>query len=222
MIAPEPRPNRTAPARLTTDYTIAFVGSCRGNPGTAYGRYKLVSHATGRTIQGYIRPGGWRGTQTKYEAEYMTLIGALEHLIALLLERGKDSRTHTLTIYSGSERILKQLAGQWPVTPATLHLLHADAQELLARFKQVAYVRRTRAEPAYRRGAEDAGCRRPTAPPVNREREVQQNPGAPGRVPGTPHPGWPSPRTGALAPVHTSPPRIVPTAVPRAPQWEAK
>jgi probable phosphoglycerate mutase len=107
-------------------------GGARGNPGPAgYGVH--VADARGATraeIYGYL------GVATNNVAEYAALLALLEHAGAV--------GAADLTIYSDSELLVRQMAGEYRVKEPRLRILHAEARRLLAGLPRVAirHVRR--------------------------------------------------------------------------------
>jgi ribonuclease HI len=111
-------------------YRIVFDGGSLGNPGRGYGSF---------AIEG---PGGYavreklsyedRGDRvTNNEAEYLTLIGALERLAGDLGERAGRAR---VVVRGDSQLVISQLLGAWKVRKEDLKPLHYQASVLLNRF----------------------------------------------------------------------------------------
>ena len=108
-------------------FTVVFDGGSLGNPGKGYGSF----HITG--------PGGYvvherreyPGIVTNNQAEYMTLIEALESIIC---QEGPATRQSKLVINGDSLLVINQLLGKWKVKNAGLAPLHRQAGLLLQRF----------------------------------------------------------------------------------------
>lgn len=113
------------------DATIHIDGGARGNPGPA--AYAVVLERPGHPA---VEESGTLGTATNNVAEYTALVNAL-HLAAELGLR-------TLDIYSDSELLVKQMAGEYRVKHPDLQPLHREANELRKGFTQVriTHVRR--------------------------------------------------------------------------------
>ncbi|MFO0796449.1 MAG: ribonuclease HI family protein [Gemmataceae bacterium] len=113
------------------DATIHIDGGARGNPGPA--AYAVVLERPGQPV---VEESGTLGTATNNVAEYTALVSAL-HLAA---ELGLKS----LDIYSDSELLVKQMAGEYRVKHPDLQPLHKEASELRKGFAQVriTHVRR--------------------------------------------------------------------------------
>jgi ribonuclease HI len=105
--------------RLFTD------GAARGNPGPAGAGAVIVSPA------GHImaKIGKFLGESTNNVAEYTGLI--------LGLKRAKAMGIKELDVFSDSELLVKQLAGDYAVKAEHLRPLHDEAQALLKAFPDV-------------------------------------------------------------------------------------
>jgi ribonuclease HI len=110
------RPPRT---RLFTD------GAARGNPGPA-GAGAVIVSAAGHIV---AKLGKFLGESTNNVAEYTGLI--------LGLKRAKAMGIKELDVFSDSELIVKQLAGDYAVKADHLRPLHDEAKALLAAFPDV-------------------------------------------------------------------------------------
>ncbi len=86
---------------------LVFDGGSIGNPGKGYGSYQL-------TVRGKAEPPkrlDFGGGYTNNEAEYDTLIGALEAVI----RRAKDPGRVQLDIRGDSQLVIKQIKGEWKI-----------------------------------------------------------------------------------------------------------
>ncbi len=111
-------------------YEIVFDGGSLGNPGRGYGSFELRS-PTGKTIQEQLTYDELGDLVTNNQAEYLTLIAALERLLSLLGDRAPRVR---LIVRGDSQLVLRQLSGQWKVRHPELKPLHAKALGLLRQF----------------------------------------------------------------------------------------
>ncbi len=107
---------RTKRTRLFTD------GAARGNPGPAGAGAVIVSP------EGHIvaKIGKFLGDSTNNVAEYMGLI--------LGLKRAKAMGIKEIEVYSDSELLVKQLAGEYQVKADHLRPLHDEASALVKGF----------------------------------------------------------------------------------------
>jgi len=100
-------------------------GASRGNPGEA--AYAFTIHGQGLAP---IEEAGLLGNLTNKKAEYMALIKAVEKALSL-------GPHHSLTIYSDSELMVKQMSGKYRVKNADLIDLYSEAKEIVNQFEGV-------------------------------------------------------------------------------------
>ncbi|MCD6290819.1 MAG: ribonuclease HI family protein [Anaerolineae bacterium] len=118
---------------------LVFDGGSRGNPGPAYGSYAFLW--PGRAPEVYrLR----FGRLTNNEAEYDTLIAALEALLARLERAGVDSQHVILEIRGDSKLVINQLNGVWKVRNERMRCRWQRIRELLQRFGRVVLSHRPR------------------------------------------------------------------------------
>lgn len=109
---------------------ILFDGGSLGNPGPGYGSYT------------YQLPDGTLGLidvdfqrrMTGNEAEYQTLIEALEFVLEILRRRGDDPARYTVEIRGDSDLVLSQVSGAWKARNPRMRRLRNRVRELLGRF----------------------------------------------------------------------------------------
>lgn len=111
---------------------VIFDGGSKGNPGQGYGSYALEWPGFPRQIV-QLRFGD---RVTNNEAEYDTLIAALEAIVKRLKESGADTRTARLDIWGDSLLVISQIKGEWKVNKAELQSRRDRARSLLALFGQ--------------------------------------------------------------------------------------
>ena len=109
-------------ARRTRLYTD---GAARGNPGPA-GAGAVIVNADGHIV---AKIGKFLGDSTNNVAEYMGLI--------LGLKRAKAMGIKELDVFSDSELMVRQLAGDYAVKADHLRPLHDEARALLRGFSHV-------------------------------------------------------------------------------------
>jgi len=107
------------------------VGRC-----PARGRYQLWAK-NGKGARGKVDHGGERAAD---EAEYLTLIAALDDLLARVTASHKDPSAYSLTVYSRRELVIKQLQGTYRVLSAALQPLYTQARAQLDRFATVELI----------------------------------------------------------------------------------
>lgn len=110
---------RVKRTRLYTD------GAARGNPGPA-GAGAVIVSPDGHIV---AKIGKFLGDSTNNVAEYMGLI--------LGLKRAKAMGIKELDVYSDSELLVRQLAGDYAVKAEHLRPLHDEARALLKAFSEI-------------------------------------------------------------------------------------
>ncbi len=110
---------RAKRTRLYTD------GAARGNPGPA-GAGAVIISPDGHIV---ARIGKFLGDSTNNVAEYMGLI--------LGLKRAKAMGIKELDVFSDSELLVRQLAGEYAVKAEHLKPLHEEAKALLGAFSAI-------------------------------------------------------------------------------------
>jgi probable phosphoglycerate mutase len=121
-------------------YVLVFDGGSIGNPGAAYGSYRL--QRSGSTPEPVRRLNFGHGTNN--EAEYKALIAGLRGLGAALTSARLRPADVALEVRGDSRLVLEQLRGSWKVKNARMAELHEQAQELLASFAEVRLVHQER------------------------------------------------------------------------------
>lgn len=114
------------PSRIT----IVFDGGSIGNPGDGYGSYVVLG------VAGSPRPVRitFPGVTTNNQAEYQTLIHALNALLAELRRQEIDPKSVGVDIYSDSQLVVEQVAGRWKVRNAELRPRVEEVRRLLGSF----------------------------------------------------------------------------------------
>lgn len=123
-------------------YTVVLCSYIDGNGrssvgrGPASGRYQLWTSG-GNGARASVTHAGECAAD---EAEYLTLIAALDDLLARIAAKQRDPTTFSLTIYSRRELVVKQLDGTYRARATSLQPLHARAQACLRRFAGVELI----------------------------------------------------------------------------------
>ncbi len=119
-------------------YSIVFDGGSLGNPGHGYGSYQIVG-PEGVLAHDQLHYDGDRVTNN--QAEYLTLIRALERLRRHL---GNSIGSTTVVVRGDSSLVINQVCGRWKVKHPDLQPLHRQAVDLLKGFAStdVAWHRR--------------------------------------------------------------------------------
>ncbi|MDI3339096.1 MAG: reverse transcriptase-like protein [Sphaerobacter sp.] len=112
------------------DLTIVCDGGSLGNPGRGYGSYRLTDKSGASKL---VRLEFGDGV-TNNQAEYRTLIAALEAALAHAAAHRQRPEDLCLRIRTDSQLLVEQLTGRWKVRHPDLKPLHARATALVARF----------------------------------------------------------------------------------------
>jgi ribonuclease HI len=109
---------------------IIFDGGSRGNPGQGYGSYAL--RWPGSPEQKIRLQFG--NQVTNNEAEYDTLIAALEGVIKRLRDSGADPATARLDVRGDSLLVINQVLGKWQAKEERLQVRRDRIRQLLKAF----------------------------------------------------------------------------------------
>ncbi len=109
---------------------VVFDGGSEGNPGRGYGSFHV--EAPGRRPQ--VERREYKGLITNNEAEYMTLIAALEYILEVVQQSNRDPKQVELDIRGDSQLVLKQIKGEWKIKNDRMRALADQCHLLLRRF----------------------------------------------------------------------------------------
>ena len=109
---------------------IIFDGGSKGNPGKGYGSYAL--RWPGQQEQ--IVKLQFGDDVTNNEAEYDTLIAALEATLARLNDLGAGAATAQVTIRGDSLLVINQVKGEWKCKEKRMQVRRDRARALLDKF----------------------------------------------------------------------------------------
>lgn len=109
---------------------VVFDGGSLGNPGKGYGSYVYKGVVNEPEPVQITYPG----KTTNNEAEYLTLINALESAIAAVRSNGRDPAQLRIAVKTDSKLVVEQVCGRWKVKKAELRPLVQKAQTLLNQF----------------------------------------------------------------------------------------
>jgi len=124
------------------DYTLIIQSKLDGGgkagvtSAPSSGVYHLEAK-NGRSHKGQIKHSGNRLPD---EAEYLTLISALEDLTSRISSAGGSPSDYTLTVYSARELMVKQLSGLYKLKSPALREVYKRALNLLRVFKHVEII----------------------------------------------------------------------------------
>ncbi|CAN5505098.1 hypothetical protein BH10CHL1_BH10CHL1_22000 [soil metagenome] len=109
---------------------IIFDGGSKGNPGQGYGSYTLRWPG----VQQQIVRLRFGNHVTNNEAEYDTLIAALEAVLKRLQDNGAAPETARLDIRGDSLLVVNQVHGRWQVKDARMQTRCEQVRKLLKQF----------------------------------------------------------------------------------------
>lgn len=121
---------------------MVFDGGSLGNPGKGYGSFAITGPG-GYAAKEKLVYGDYSERVTNNEAEYLTLIAALDRLAGDLGEQARQSR---VSVRGDSQLVISQLRGAWKVRKEELKPLHYRASTLLDRFGRFELTWHPRAE----------------------------------------------------------------------------
>jgi probable phosphoglycerate mutase len=109
---------------------IIFDGGSKGNPGVGYGSYAL--HWPGQSQQ--IVQLQFGDGVTNNEAEYDTLVAALESVVKRLAENHADPATARVEIRGDSQLVINQVLGDWKCNDERMRRRRDRVRSLLREF----------------------------------------------------------------------------------------
>jgi ribonuclease HI len=121
---------------------LTFDGGSRGNPGPAYGSFRVRGAGAASSLNGMRRLRFGEGTNN--EAEYWTLLEGCAGHSARQQQRLSLSDLE-LSVQGDSLLVIRQLQGSWKARDARMRELRDDAAALLSRFGKVRLQHRPRA-----------------------------------------------------------------------------
>jgi ribonuclease HI len=125
---------------IGSKFELVFDGGSRGNPGPAYGSYRIKQGSSGARKP--VRLDLGRGTNN--EAEYRTLIMAFKNLIDELNRDGIDPGQVELKVCGDSQLVIRQLQGQWKAKDARMRAMRDEVWNLAETLGSVKYVHQPR------------------------------------------------------------------------------
>jgi len=133
----------TRPGSSSPDYILTFDGGSRGNPGFGYGSYAITRVQDGAQRLERLELGD---DYTSNEAEYDTLIAALQDLIQRIEEAGREPQEFLLEVRGDSALVINQLQGHWKAKEPRMRVRRDRCWRLLQRFGAVALKAQPREE----------------------------------------------------------------------------
>jgi ribonuclease HI len=125
------------------DYVLIFDGGSRGNPGHGYGSYVIRREQdNAQRLQRLDLGDGY----TNNEAEYDTLIAAVQDLLGRIEEAERQPQEFVLEVRGDSALVLNQLQGQWKAKEPRMRARRDLGLRLLRRFRAVVFKLQPREE----------------------------------------------------------------------------
>lgn len=125
------------------DIILVFDGGSRGNPGWGYGSYAIQRVSDGAQRLERLELGDG---YTNNEAEYDTLIAALQDLVHRLEVAGRAPVEFALEVRGDSSLVLNQLEGTWKAKEPRMRQRRDACRRLLGRFGAVKLTAQPREE----------------------------------------------------------------------------
>jgi len=123
---------------------LSFDGGSRGNPGPAYGSYRVRGSGAAADLQVVRRLRFGEGTNN--EAEYWSLLEGLRWALAESRRRRLDPSDLDLVVHGDSLLVIRQLQGKWKTRDPRMRALAERAADRLRRFGSVRLQHRPRAK----------------------------------------------------------------------------
>jgi ribonuclease HI len=125
------------------DYILTFDGGSKGNPGRGYGSYILARAKDGaRRVKRLDFGHGY----TNNEAEYDTLISAVQDLLQRIEKGGRHPQDFVLEVRGDSALVLNQVQGIWKTREPRMADRRDRCRALLRRFGSVEFSAQPREE----------------------------------------------------------------------------
>ncbi len=139
------------------DYIILFDGGSIGNPGKGYGSYAIKQNLAEGGLQNERKskkpPRGWEITRVNFgdnttnnEAEYATLMQALDDLHSRIERADRLSQEFSIEIRGDSTLVINQLSGEWKSKDDRMRSLRDAVRKQIGRFKANRLVQHPREE----------------------------------------------------------------------------
>jgi ribonuclease HI len=116
------------------DYVLTFDGGSRGNPGWGYGSYAIIRVQDGAQRLSRLHLGNG---YTNNEAEYDSLIAALEDLIERIEQAGRQPEEFAVEVRGDSALVINQVQGKWKTKEPRMKQRRDQCLDLLRRFAAV-------------------------------------------------------------------------------------
>ncbi|NOZ05752.1 MAG: ribonuclease HI family protein [Chloroflexi bacterium] len=124
-------------------HVLIFDGGSRGNPGPGYGSYAVRYADSGEQRLERI---DFRRRMTNNEAEYETLLVALEDLLAEHRQENRPPSASRIEIRGDSRLVVDQISGRWKARDPRMARYRDKARNLLRQFGTAKLYQQPRAK----------------------------------------------------------------------------
>lgn len=122
------------PDNQAPDYILVFDGGSKGNPGWGYGSYAITRvKDNARRLERL----DFADNYTSNEAEYDTLITALQDLLQRIDKASRQPQEFALEVRGDSSLVIKQVQGTWKAKEPRMKERRDRCLRLLRRFGQI-------------------------------------------------------------------------------------
>lgn len=125
------------------DYILVFDGGSRGNPGQGYGSYAITRVRDGAQRLERLEFGD---EYTNNEAEYDSLIEALQDLVQRIEQGDRQPEEFVLEVRGDSALVMNQLRGTWKAKEPRMRVRRNRCRGLLGRFGETVLTLQPREE----------------------------------------------------------------------------
>lgn len=123
------------------DYVVVFDGGSGGNPGPGYGSYAVIVRQRRE-----IKRLRFDEDMTNNEAEYATLLRALDDVHGRIERASKRPEEFSIEVRGDSALVLKQVSGEWKAKDERMRSKRDAVRQSLRRFKANRLVHQPREE----------------------------------------------------------------------------
>ena len=129
------------------DIVMIFDGGSQGNPGIGYGSYGLKLNVAKRPARDWeIKRLSLGDNLTNNEAEYATLMQALDDVQSRIERADRLPQEFTIEIRGDSALVINQITGDWKAKDERMRALRDAVRKQLARFKANRLIQHPREE----------------------------------------------------------------------------
>jgi ribonuclease HI len=129
------------------DIVVIFDGGSQGNPGSGYGSYGLKFNFTKPPSREWeIKRLRFGDDMTNNEAEYATLLRALDEVQSRIEHADRLPQEFSIEIRGDSSLVINQVTGEWKAKDDRMRRLREAVRRQLTRFKSNRLIQHPREE----------------------------------------------------------------------------